>query len=136
VFGRALTLVLFLATPLGAASLGVSLPEGVPDGAALGWERVTGDVATAEEGAAYEFYVNPARNGIYEVVRYRFTRAGRTENEKLVWNRLPKGEGPSCFSHEADGSWRRLPADSKEYRDEMLTAIRVYAMHRRVRLGS
>jgi hypothetical protein len=135
--GCALAALLWLSTPVvGAATLSLSLPPGVPDGDGLGWEHIHGDVATSQEGAVYEFYVNPARSGIYEVVRYRFTRAGRAENEKVVWNRLPRGEGPSCFAHEGDGSWRLLRNGSQEYKDEMMTAIRVYAMHRRVRLAN
>jgi hypothetical protein len=131
---RALSALLLLATS--AAPLSSSLPRGVPDGAALGWERITGDVATDVEGAAYEFYVNPGRGAIYEVVRYSFNRAGRAESEKLVWNRQPSaGLGPACFAHESDGSWRQLRNGTPEYRGEMATAMRVYALHRRVRLG-
>lgn len=132
---HALAIVLLVA-PLGGATLSGSLPPGVPDGATLRWERITGDVATDEEGAVYEFYVNPARGAIYEVVRYQFTRNGRAEGEKLVWNHHPgDGQGPVCFAHEANGSWRRLLNRSREYQDEMMTAMRVYALHRQARLA-
>jgi len=134
--GLGVLALLALSMPLGAATLDGSLPPGVPDGAALGWERVNGDVETPTEGAVYEFYVNPQRLAIYEVVRYRFSAGGRTESEKLVWNRYPnEGHGPSCFVHEADGSWRALRNDSQEYRDEMRTVMRVYGLHRKARLG-
>ncbi len=117
-----------------AEGLSVSIPPGVPDGAALRWERVTGDVATAAEAAQYEFYVNPARQAIYEVVRYRVTREGRSESEKVVWNRHPTGgQGPACFSHELNGGWRALKHGSDEYRSELATATRVYGLHRRAR---
>ncbi|HET7294710.1 MAG TPA: hypothetical protein VFM88_19970 [Vicinamibacteria bacterium] len=133
---RRVAALVLLVAPLGGATLSGSLPPGVPDGAALGWERVTGDVAASDEAAVYEFYVNPARAAIYEVVRYRFTGAGRAEVEKLIWNRYPSdGVGPLCYAHEADGSWRRLANGSPEYRGEMATAMRVYGLHRRARLG-
>jgi hypothetical protein len=132
---RALLALLAIASPAVAATLSASLPPGVPDGAALGWEHVTGDVVAHGEGAIYEFYVNPARGAIYEVVRYRLTRGGHTEEEKLVWNRLPRGKGPTCFTHESNGTWRQLHDGSQEYKDEMTTTIRVYMLHRRARLG-
>ena len=67
-----------------ASVLSASFPPGVPDATALGWERISGDVSTDEEGATYEFYVNPKRQAIYEVVRYRFTAHGTTGAEKVV----------------------------------------------------
>ncbi len=134
----ALIVAVLLVVPGGvlAGGLGLSIPPGVPDAAAMGWERISGNVATETEGAEYEFYVNPRRQAIYEVVRYRFTRNGRSESEKVVWNRHPTGgQGPACFSHEPNGGWRTLKHGSDAYRIELATAMRVYDMHRQARLG-
>lgn len=127
----AAVLLTLLALPSAAGDLGESVPPGMPDARNLGWEQITGDVATAVDGARYEFFVNPSRQAIYEVVRYRFSRHGQAETVKFLWNRYPTfGEGPACYSQEKDGSWRRLSSSSLEYRDEMMTAMRVYSMHR------
>jgi len=135
--GPAVAVALALMTaPAGARGLGGSLPPGVPDARSLGWQQITGEVASATDGARYEFFVNPRRQAIYEVVRYRFTRNGREESEKLVWNSPPAaGRGPTCFSQQGDGSWRQLQAGSAEYRDEMITAMRVYNLHRQAVLA-
>lgn len=134
---RCVAVVLALLTvPAAAGALGDSVPPGVPDARSLGWQQITGDILTAVDGARYEFFVNPKRQAIYEVVRYRFSRKGHAEAEKLVWNRHPSfGQGPSCYSQDTDGSWRRLRPGSPEYRDEMITAMRVYTMHRQAVLG-
>jgi hypothetical protein len=132
---RAAALTLALLAPGGlapAGPLGETLPAGVPDGRNLRWERVSGDVLTTDDGALYEFYVNPQRQAIYEVVRYRFSRNGREQTEKVIWNAPAVETGPACYSREADGSWRTLRPGSVEYRDEMMTAMRVYGLHRQV----
>jgi hypothetical protein len=119
-----------------ASVLSASFPPGVPDASALRWERITGDVSTAEEAASYEFYVNPVRKAIYEVVRFRFTWHGTERAETVVWNPPPAvGRAPVCFVHDSNGGWRALKAGTPEYRDELLTVIRVYALHRNARLS-
>lgn len=132
---RVAAAMVFAALAGQAGSLDATLPPGVPDAQSLGWERVTGDVASAKDAARYEFYVNPRRTAIYEVVRYRFTRNGREESEKLVWNRPEAGQRPACYWRGDDGGWRALAQGSTAYRDEMLTLMRVYALHRGARLG-
>lgn len=133
---RAAAVVLLLAAAVAqAGALDATLPPGVPDARSLGWELVSGDVAKATDAARYEFYVNPRREAIYELVRYRFTRNGREESEKVVWNRPEIGQRPECYSREAGGRWRALTQGSVEYRDEMITLMRVYGLHREARLG-
>ncbi len=120
--------------------LAVALPPGVPDGAQLGWERITGEFASATESLVYTFFVNPARQAIYEVAQYRSVRVeGRTRTpltEKLVWNQYPSGgKGPQCFSLEASGQWRTLERGSDEYRSEMGMTMHVYGVHREAALA-
>jgi hypothetical protein len=134
---------LFVAAARFAAAgppLASRIPAGVPDGAALGWETITGEIETATETVVYVFYVNPARQAIYELTRYRVTRKGfkdgrRTaepEAEKFVWHARPgTGQVPMCFALEADGTWRSLMPNTQEYRSEMGTTIKVYGLHRR-----
>lgn len=131
-------LALAVALPGSAESLSQSLPDGVPDGRALGWERVTGEIETSAERVNYEFYVNPARGAIYETVRYLVAplpAAGQPPTEKLIWNARPgMGEKPHCFVLELR-RWRTLETGTPEYGAEMGTAIHVFGPHRRARLA-
>jgi hypothetical protein len=130
-------LVVMLALPaLANDPLSVGLPSGVPDGKRLGWEVVSGAIDTATESLVYTFYVNPARQAIYEVARYRFVKVDGTtrtpSTEKLVWNQSPSGgRGPQCYALEA-GAWRTLERGSEEYRSEMGMMMHVYGVHRQV----
>lgn len=136
-----IALVLALGGPLGAAGLfATRLPPGVPDGDALGWEKITGDVETETERVTYAFYVNPAREAIYELTRYRMTRftlrfghrTAETESEKLIWHAHPgTGQVPLCFALGKDGAWRALLPPTPEYRSEMGTTMQVYSLHRK-----
>ena len=133
----ACVVLVVLAMPaLASGPLSVDVPSGVPDGKRLGWEQVTGAVDTATESLVYTFYVNPARQAIYEVARYRFVKvAGATRTpytEKLVWNQYPSGgRGPQCYALEG-GTWRTLERGSEEYRSEMGMMMHVYGVHRQV----
>jgi hypothetical protein len=135
-----LALVLVLIHPASAAGpLAARLPPGVPDGEALGWEKISGEVETEDENVTYTFYVNPAREAIYELTRYRVTRfslkngrrAAEPESEKFVWHAHPgTGQVPLCFALGSDGAWRALLPATSEYRSEMATTIQVYGLHR------
>lgn len=130
-------LAVVLSAPVRAnEALSVGWPAGVPDSTRLGWETVTGEVDTPTESIRYAFYVNPARQAIYELARYRVVKvdgATRTPaTEKLVWNQYPSGgRGPQCYTLEA-GAWRVLDRSSEEYRSEMGTTMHVYGVHREV----
>jgi hypothetical protein len=124
-----------------AAELSLALPAEIPSRATLlGWERITGEIETADELVVYELYVNPRRQQIYEVTHYRVTHlareqgqvARRAETEKLVWHANPGKESPRCFELTAEGGWKRLAHGSPEYRWEMGMAMHVYGLHRRV----
>lgn len=121
------------------APLALRIPAGVPDGAALGWEKVSGEVETRTERVRYEFYVNPVRAAIYEVARYRMVRLSEreggphasAETEKLVWNARPgTGQVPLCFALQGDGVWKALLPGTAAYRGEMGTAMQVFGLHR------
>jgi hypothetical protein len=138
---RGLVVAALLSSAARAEVLSASIPLAGPTGAALGsWEKITGDVETADEHVSYVLYVNPARAALYEVTRYQVTRHstdgdGRrrdvSETEKFLWNAHPgTGELLRCFELLPGGSWVQMKTGSAEYRSEMATAIRVYGLHR------
>lgn len=134
------TLLVPLALSAAVPQLSARLPAGVPDGAQLGWEKITGEVDTATESLVYTFFVNPARPAIYELAQYRFVRVEgpmRTPlTEKLIWNKYPTGgKGPQCYELEDSGQWRTLERGSDEYRSEMGMTMHVYDVHRRLARG-
>lgn len=130
-----------------AAVLSAHTPTAGPSDAVLGsWQKITGDVETGREDVSYELYVNPKREALYEVTRYRVTHHstgsdGRpqsvSESEKFLWNAHPgTGELLRCFELLSDGSWVQMKTGSPEYRNEMGTAMRVYGIHRGTFSGS
>lgn len=140
---RKATAVSFAAAAIGVASaFAPALPEGLPSPATLaGWEKVEGEVETADSTVSYRFYVNPRRPGLYELTQYRMTRivhgAGvarerRPETEKVLWNAQPDQKQPLVCYEMRDGAWRRLEHGSAAYVAEMRTAIYVYSLHRQV----
>ena len=52
-----------------AAPFAPALPPGVVD--VTGWEIVTGDFETTRARGAYRFRINPSRQAIYQLMRYR-----------------------------------------------------------------
>jgi len=130
-----------LASGLRAAEFSIELPSGVPTAAVLAkWEKITGDVEASGERVSYVFYVNPLRQALYEVTRYRITRLStgadgkpqrQHETEKLLWNAHPgTGERLRCYELREPGGWVQLGQGTPEYRAEMMTAIHVYGLHR------
>src|SRR5688572_12868961 len=72
--------------------LAPTLPKGLPS--LQDWEKITGefDLENPRLRVQYEFYVNPVRPGLYELIRYRVTlpeaSAGASDYpalEKLQW---------------------------------------------------
>jgi hypothetical protein len=143
------------APPAHAPPLARTLPDGVPSPDTMaGWERADGEAADAGWAVVYSLYVNPQRPGLYEVTRFRVDRFERQgsgearrvpETEKLLWNSRPGTREPLvCFERAPDRRWwtlwrrrwrwRPLTPGTPEYREAMLTAVRVYGLHR-VRLG-
>ncbi len=113
------------------------LPEGVPSVA--GWERVFGDADFPDLQVRYEFHVRPARQGAYEVVRYRFAGSAATRygvHEVLQWDvngrdvrRYECVPLPSA-ANAAPCAWHVLSKDSDRYRSEAFVLLWIYGLHR------
>jgi hypothetical protein len=123
-----------LATP---SPLGSSLPPGLPGVAA--WETIAGEVETDGTLVTYVLYVNPARQGLYQLTRYR-VHQGRPARgpsypslETAVWNARPGSRDRLlCFERTDDGTsmdWRSLLPDSDEYQSALYGALLVYSLH-------
>ena len=133
------------ATPLAVvAQFSVKVPMAVPS--VEGWERIAGDLELHNPHVAvqYEFYVNPARPAIYEVVRYRVTDLGPVPKdktrypttEKLQWDRdgrdLRRFE---CLPRAAGGAgcaWHEMEKGGADYVREVLVLLRLYDAHNRM----
>jgi hypothetical protein len=120
-----------------------ALPEGVGDVAA--WETVSGEFETETMRGAYRFYVNPVRAAMYQVMRYRVELVGaagvsaraRGSAERVAFVRRPGAREPlACWERQAPGvtpAWRRIGAETEEYRREMTVLMQVLAVHRMAR---
>ena len=124
--------------PLGdQAAFTVRVPEEVP--AFQGWERISGDIeiASPRVSVQYEFYVNPERPAIYEVVRYRILDLDVPEarrypmTEKLQWDR----DGRDVRRYECVAvpggpcGWREMAKGSADYLNEVPVVIGLYGLH-------
>jgi len=147
-FVAAAALLLVVATGLGAqeraAGFAPSLPRDVGD--VSRWEIVTGDFDVPQMRGSYRFYVNPSRQAMYQLMRYRvellrqrsdayqrasgervaFVRHPGTRERMLIWTRAATEGGPS---------WRLVVADTDEYKIELSVLMGVLALHRAVRAG-
>jgi hypothetical protein len=130
------------ATPLAVvAQFSEKVPMAVPS--VEGWERIVGDLELARPHVAvqYEFYVNPARPGTYEVVRYRVTDLGPVPKdktrypttEKLQWDRdgrdLRRFE---CVERVASGpgcAWHEMEKNGADYAREVPVLLWLYGAH-------
>jgi hypothetical protein len=143
-FKAGATAVLALATgPFAAlAPFSAELPRDVPT-ATSGWERISGDLEfeSPRISVQYEFFVNPARPAIYELVRYRIVELGPVvesrrypTTEKLQWDRdgrdLRRFE---CMPAPRSGcAWREMEKGTPDYLREVPVLMWLYGMHRRV----
>jgi hypothetical protein len=138
----ALAAFLLLAGPAGRP-LTENFPPALPGPLTLaGWEQVQGEFSDASFRVAYRFYVDPARRAIYRITQYHIVPAqGPAETEKLLWNETPGRGALQCYERVAERSWttlwlwkrwrwRRLEPDTPRYRNEMVTAIGIYRLHR------
>lgn len=117
------------------------LPSGIGD--VSGWQTITGDFETAGARGSYLFYVNPRRQAIYQLMRYRVEfldpldelARQRGSSERVAFVRKPGSREPMlCWQLEDAGqAWRSVPAGTEEYQLEMATLIQVLAVHREVR---
>jgi hypothetical protein len=94
------------------------------------FEVLAGELESSRLRAAYRFYVDPLRPGLYTVMRYRLRSSGNEPppTEKLVWNERPGQPAPlRCFEWIVaggggeGGGWRELSAASAAYGQEMQT---------------
>jgi hypothetical protein len=127
-----------------AAPLTETFPPALPGPLTLaGWEQVRGEASDASHRVVYRFYVDPARRALYRITQYRIVpEKGVAETEKLLWNESPGTRVPlQCYERVAQRDWttlwlwkrwrwRRLEPGSQRYRREMMTAIRIYNVHR------
>ena len=130
------------ATPLAVvAQFSGEVPMAVPS--VEGWERIVGDLELASPHVAvqYEFYVNPARPAIYEVVRYRVTDLGPVPKgrvrypttEKLQWDRdgrdLRRFECVQKAANGAGCTWHEMEKGGPDYMREVPVLLWLYGAH-------
>jgi hypothetical protein len=119
-----------------------TLPPGVVD--VSSWQVVTGSFETARARGSYLFYVNPARAGLYQLMRYRVElraaaspeERGRSSAERVAFIAQPGGHEPMLCWERTSGdaaAWKALSAGTSEYNLEMSVLMRVLAVHRAVR---
>jgi len=139
--------VAFVVLPLlgaGAAAEDFATPP--PDAVAdvSRWELVSGAFSNPDVEGTYRFYVNPERNALYQLMRYRIRfRTPSTERErryhtteKLVWNAQPAERLPlRCYEHAPGATggqdgWREMRHGDREYDDEMAVLVMVLGLHR------
>jgi hypothetical protein len=119
-------------------------PAELPD--LSGWES-TGASIDLEDPARtleYELRVQPGREGIWGVTRYRIRFAdaaapAREPGERLQWSDAGRFRRFACIpSSDAAGiaagacEWRELPEGSPEYQAELPSVLLVWRMHRRL----
>ena len=137
-------LLLLGCVPASPQDVGVTfaavLPEGVAD--VNGWEIVSGEFETATARGAYRFHVNPRRQALYQVMRYRVEllapstslQRSRRLSERLAFVHRPGTAEPlRCWAREPTGTvppWRKLDAGTDEYQLEMALLMQVLAVHR------
>lgn len=140
----AASLLLALAPAARSEAPGAGFAEALPRGVAdvSRWEVVTGDFDTSLMRGSYRFYVNPARQAMYQLMRYRvelLDRAGdggRGSAERVAFVRHPGAREPMLiWVRQAPGEWRALVADTEEYKIEIGVVIGVLAIHRAARAG-
>jgi hypothetical protein len=131
--------------PDGSALFATTLPASVGD--VSRWEVVSGSFETDTERGAYAFYVNPARGGIYQLMRYRVElRAPASAEERLrgpaervVFIPRPGVREPVlCWVRLAGDtpSWSEVAAGTGGYTLEMIVLMRVLAAHRAARAAA
>jgi hypothetical protein len=131
------------ATSQDGAAFALDLPADVED--VSGWQVVSGDFETKVARGAYRFYVNPRRNALYQLMRYRVQllepatdlerRRGSSERVAFV-PRPGVAEPMLCWQREPPGThpvWRPVPPGTDEYRLEMALIIQVLSVHRAAR---
>jgi hypothetical protein len=127
----------------GDGTFAATLPEGVGD--VSRWLLVTGEFDADGSRGAYRLYVNPARQAMYQLMRYRVellgTRRGgeaqRRSAERVAFVRRPGISEPMLLWESgapgARPAWREIEAGTDEYRTELGVLMRVLSVHRAAR---
>lgn len=131
-------LVVLLAAAVRAApaEFAVRLPEGIAD--VTGWELVAGEFHTAGFRGSYRFYVNPTRQAMYQLMRFRTSEKdvarAPLDAERVAFIPRPGVAEPMrCWVRNAPGAgqpWRAIDPATQEYKVEMVTLMRVLSVHR------
>jgi hypothetical protein len=140
----AVTLVLLALAPLPPLlPFTADLPAGLPS--MQGWEKISGaaDLDEPRARVEYEFYVNPSRLGVYELIRYRVTLPLGTSHaadypalEKVQWHKsekvLRRFECAPGAGAAGPCRWRELAPGSDAYHREVPVILWLYGVHRRL----
>src|SRR5262249_40615898 len=105
-----------------------------------GWEVITGSFETDMARGSYLLYVNPARSGLYQLMRYRVElrtpatpeERNRGAGERVAFIPRPGVREPVlCWERLAGDAppWREVAPGTAEYFMEMSVLIRVLAVH-------
>ena len=127
------------------AAFAARLPTAVGD--VSSWQVVTGSFETDQARGSYLFYVNPARSGLYQLMRYKVelrTASSPEERrrggaERIAFVARPGAHEPMLCWERVIGSepaWREIVAGTAAYTLEMNTLLQVLAVHRAVRAGA
>jgi hypothetical protein len=124
----------------GAGAFARDLPGDVVD--VSSWRIVSGDFETRAARGAYRFYVNPRKQAIYQLMRYRIQlldpetdlQRRRGSNERVAFVRQPGSPEPMlCWEREPPGivpRWRPVRSGTDEYQLEMAMIMQVLSVHR------
>ena len=149
---RPLTLIglLLLAAPNTSAQevgdhFAADLPPGIGD--VSRWETVAGEFETKDVRGSYIFYVNPTRQALYQLMRYRVhllaphsqLERQRGSSERVAFVERPGSREPLlCWQLETPNGvsvWSPLRPGTAEYKMEMGVLMQVLAIHRALRLA-
>ena len=127
----------------GSGAFSHELPAAIGD--ISGWQLITGEFENDAATGSYRFYVNPRRQAIYQVMRYRVELRGgdsareHGSAERVAFVRQPGSRTPMlCWLLEPGLSgvaWRQLQPGTDEYKMEMATLMQVLAIHRSARVS-
>jgi hypothetical protein len=145
---RWLAVGLLLAGAPGAAATDESAPFASPlppsVGDISGWTIVSGEFQSGTARGDYRLYVNPQRQALYQLMRYRVEllvatspqERGRGGEERVAFIRRPGVREPmNCWTRvPGDGAaWREVSAGTDEYLLEMSVVMHLLAAHRTAR---
>jgi hypothetical protein len=125
-------------SPEAAGVFSTTLPGAV--GEVSSWEVITGSFETDAARGDYLFYVNPARSGLYQLMRYRVElrkpatpeEQRRGASERVAFIARPGMREPMLCWERLGGDappWREVAPGTPEYVMEMNVLLSVLAVH-------